>query len=319
MGPVLFSIYTADLYQVLRRHGVSVKMFADDTQFYMALNNVEEVETQLSVIMNDLKHWMNKRQLKLNENKTECLVVGRKLDFERLNIRDFLVNDSVILLSDNVKDLGVILDNDLSLKNQIIQTVNLAGYHLRNLAFVRKYLNEKAMKMLVHNHVISKLDYCNSLYYGLPNYLLRKLQLMMNRAARLIKGHTRRERITPTLIELHWLPVKARIVYKQCVMVYQALHFNAPSYVKDMLKEFHVSTDIVLRHSNELHRLAEPRFYREAGRRAFSNSAPRLYNKLPEHVKIAENLHIFKRKLKTFLFNDCYDLQNKIIKEEYSC
>ena len=95
---------------------------------------------------------------------------------------------------------------------------------MRNIAFVRKYLDEKTTKMLIHNHVINKLDYCNSLYYGLPNYLLRKLQLIMNRAARLVKGVHIRKSITPALVELHWLPIKARIVHKICVMTYQALN-----------------------------------------------------------------------------------------------
>ena len=100
----------------------------------------------------------------------------------------------------------------------------MANYHImKNLSFVKKYLSENQMLMLIHNPVISKLDYCNSLYYGVPNYLLRKLQLVMNRAASLIKGLSRRDRITPALIELHWLPIKARIVYKICMIVYQAL------------------------------------------------------------------------------------------------
>ena len=113
-----------------------------------------------------------------------------------------------------LKDLGVILDCNLTFKSQINQTVRTTGYHLRNLAFVKKYLDENTIKMLMYNHVISRLDYCNSHYSGLPNYVLKRLQLIMNKAARLIKDQSRRERITPTLIDLHWLPIKARIIYK---------------------------------------------------------------------------------------------------------
>lgn len=125
-----------------------------------------------------------------------------------------------------MKDLGVLVDSELSFKSQIKQTVRIAAYHLRNIAFVRKYPDSKNTNMLIHNHVITKLDYCNSLYYGLPNYLLRKLQLIINRAARLIKGLPVRVSITPALIDLHWLPVKARIIYKLCVMLYQALNLG---------------------------------------------------------------------------------------------
>ncbi len=95
---------------------------------------------------------------------------------------------------ETVRGLGIMLGCYLSMKEQIQRVVRTTRYHLRNIGFVRKYLDETTTKMLVHNDVISKLDYCNSLYYGLPKYLLKELQLVMNRAARLIKGLPPRER-----------------------------------------------------------------------------------------------------------------------------
>ncbi|XP_076061600.1 uncharacterized protein LOC143037347 [Oratosquilla oratoria] len=132
----------------------------------------------------------------------------------------------------------------------------------------------------------------------------------MDRAARLIKGQSRRERITPVLIPLHWLPVKARIKYKKCVMVYQAMKFGSPNYLCDMLVDFQIDTDIALRHSIEVNRLLGPRFCRESGRRAFVNSAPRPYNRFPENVKMAETTTIFKKTLKTHFITASYDLEN---------
>ena len=89
-----------------------------------------------------------------------------------------------------VKDLGVMIDCSHSFKRQINQTIKIAGYHLKNIAFVRKYLDMESAKMFVPNYVISKLDYCNILYHGLPKFLLWKLQLTMNRAARLFMSVT---------------------------------------------------------------------------------------------------------------------------------
>ena len=84
-----------------------------------------------------------------------------------------------------------------------------------------------------------------------------------------------------------------------------------------MLEDFSLVTDMILRHNNVLHRLNEPRCNSELGFRAFEKSAPRLYNKLPENVKNSENINVFKKKLKTYLFNECYDLDNKIINYDY--
>ena len=76
------------------------------------------------------------------------------------------------------------IDSNLTMKNQISNTVKVCNHHLRNIAFIRKYLNEDMLKMLIHNHVISRLDYCNSIYHNLPNILLKKRQNIQNRAAR---------------------------------------------------------------------------------------------------------------------------------------
>ena len=318
LGPVLFCIYTIELSHLLSSHGVDFKLFADDTQFYMSLSNVENCEEKLTSIMVDIGKWMAGKQLKLNENKTECLIVGKPIDVTRINMCQLKVNNQYIKVSKNVKNLGVILDSELSMKDQINETVKKASYHLKNITFVKKYLDEKAVQMLVQNHVISKLDYCNCLYYGAPNYLLRKLQMVMNRAARIVKGLSLRERITPALIDLHWLPMKARVVYKQCVLVYQTLQSGKPVYLRNILQDFHVNTDILLRHGVEINRLNEQRYNTEVGRRAFKNSAPRLYNSLPRHVKEANNVQTFRKRLKTFLFTDSYDLMNKVVKQPYS-
>ena len=173
------------------------------------------------------------------------------------------------------------------MKNHVLQTVKTCNYHIRNIAFIRKYLNGDALKTAISNHVLSRLDYCNSLYYGLPKYLLRKLQNTQNKAAKLIKElHLRdRERITPILIELHWLPVKARIEYKILLLVYKVLRYNEPKYLRNKLSRFSQETNITVRHTCDVLRLFEPRTNCKLGERTFKHIAPRLYNKLPLEIK----------------------------------
>ena len=133
--------------------------------------------------------------------------------------------------------------------------------------------------MLIHNHVISRLDYCNLIYHKLPNILLKKTSNIRNRAARLIKIIPLRERITPALMELHWLPMKARIIYKICLLIYKALKFGEPKYLYEYLVPFELETSVTIRHASDRHRLFEPRTNRCSGERSFQHSAPRLYNK----------------------------------------
>ena len=320
LGPILFCIYTIELSHLLEEHEISFNLFADDTQFYLCFRNIQDTENVLNRVMTDVKRWMDSKQLKLNEDKTECLIIGKKCALKNLTVlpHSFNVLGTEIKVLEEVKDLGVTLDKHLSLNEQINKTVKVARFNLRNIAFIRRYLDEKSIKMLVQNQVINRLDYCNSLYYKLPKYQLRKMQLIMNKAARLIKSVSPYDRITPVLIELHWLPIQARIVYKVCVLTFQAMMTGKPEYIRKLLTPFNINTSIVVRHASEEHRLFEPRSETDIGFRAFKMSAPRLYNKLPKDVKDSPNITLFKKRLKTFLFTDCYDLDSSTITEPYA-
>ena len=150
-----------------------------------------------------------------------------------------------------------------------------------------------------------------SLYHELLVYQLKKLQLVFNRAARLIVGTAPGERITQVLIDLHWLPIKDRIVFKICVLTYVAVGTGKPAYLRNKLSKFTIELGVSIRYSHDPHRLNEPRMKKEIGTRSFKFSAPRLFNSLPRSVKDSGNLKVFKKRLKTFLFNECYNLTRK--------
>ena len=319
LGPILFSIYTIELSSILKRHDVQFKFFADDTQFYFIVENMQNTMEKINAIMAEVRLWMDKKKLKLNESKTECMLVGTRRTLT--NFSDFqtvYINNTEVKTTKTVKNLGFIFDQHLTLREQVQSVVKSGNYHLRNIAFIKRYLDEKSLKTLVNNYVVTRLDYCNSMYYNLPCCLLKRIQGTFNKAARLIMNKPPWERITPSLVKLHWLPIKARIEFKICVMTYLALNTDRPRYLKDYLMPFSVATDVILRHSMDRHRLLEPRANLELGMRAFENSAPRLYNKLPQDIKESGNIEVFKKGLKTYLFRTCYDLEEEVIREPYT-
>ena len=230
LGPVLFSINTVELAWILKQHNVKFKMLADDMQFYFIINKVEDTISALNSLVYGIKQWMAKKKLKLNKKKTECLIIGTKHYTTKYDdLKEVSINNRGIILSRSVRDLEFVIDNNLACNEQIQTVIKNANFSLRNIAFIKKYLDVDSMKKLVHNYIITRLDYCNSLYHKLPAYQLKKLQLVFNRAARLIAGTAPRERITPVLIDLHWLPIKARIFFKICVLTYTALNTGKPA------------------------------------------------------------------------------------------
>ena len=134
----------------------------------------------------------------------------------------------------------------------------------------------------------------------------------------MIVGLGRRERITPVLIELHWLPIKACIVYKICLLTHITIVTGKPGYLRDMLHVKQPVADVNTRSVIDGRKLVEPRCISNIGFRAFRSSAPRLYNKLSFELRRIENLSIFKKKLNTHLFIESYDLTDLTMKENFS-
>ena len=89
---------------------------------------------------------------------------------------------------------------------------------------------------LIHAFMSSSLDYCNSVFSGLPNSNTRSLQLVQNAAARLLTGTRKFDHIAPILASLHWLPITSRSDFNVLLLTYKALHGRASSYLKDLIR-----------------------------------------------------------------------------------
>ena len=170
---------------------------------------------------------------------------------------------------------------------------------------IRKYLTFAAVVQLVSSLVLSRLDYCNALFVGLPDTQLDRLQNVQNNAARMIFRRSKRHHITPLLMKLHWLPVKYRVEYKIATLAFRKFENTLPVYLADLLNE--EVRERVTRTSSEK-RLTPPPLSRNktTDKRAFSIAAPDIWNSLPSSLRDSRTLEGFKRALKTHLFQRAF-------------
>ena len=224
-----------------------------------------------------VKQSLALNKLKLNPSKTQCMVFSRK-QF----VSNVLDDDKSLVMSRNsVKNLGVILDCNSPLEEQIRSTVKTCFFHIRNIGKIFKHISEENCKLLANSFVV--LNYCNSLYYGLPNILLSRLQRVQNTAARRISCVKRSSHITPTLKKLYWLPVQYRLQFNILLQMYKTAYGLSSAYLTNLISIL-VSSRFLRSRDADL--FSVPRTFSKYGDRRFGVCGPLLWNNLPEHPKM---------------------------------
>ena len=158
---------------------------------------------------------------------------------------------------------------------------------------------------LVVTLVLSRLDYGNAVLVGLPAYLVRRLQSVLNAAARLIYRMRSADHITDALACLHWLRVPERIEYKLAVLTYKVLHGSAPRYLGPLVAVADLPGRWSLR-SGGTNRLMPSVRRSTVGDRAFTVAGPRVWNTLLEEITTSQTLFTSRQQLKTWLFRKSY-------------
>ena len=155
----------------------------------------------------------------------------------------------------------------LSFHNHISKICSTSFYHIRHLRQVRSSLDKNSAIILANALVSSKLDFCNSLFYGLPATSVNRLQKVQNALARVVVPSVKRSHhITPTLRDLHWLPINNRITFKVASITFKTLQSQQPSYLFDLLSPHKPSRNL---RSADLHLLTVPFVKTAFGRRSF--------------------------------------------------
>lgn len=293
-------------YSTLLQSGLTANSYADDTQVYISTSAGDAPAAVLRFVgcVERLNDWMSSNRLKMNADKTQIIWIGTRQQLDKVDIAKLQLMSASVQFSTALSDLGVLVDNQLSMADHVAALCRSCFFQLRQVRAVRCSLTADATKTLVHAFVSSRLDYCNSLLVGVSDSLLKKLQYVQNAAARLVTGTRKFDHITPVLRALHWLPVRHRITFKVAVLVYKCLHGMAPSYLADdcVLLSSMASRRQLRSATNQ--ELFVPRSRTMTyGRRAFATCGPMIWNSLPVDLRVRDvTVDVFGRLLKTHLF-----------------
>ena len=303
LGPVLFTIYTQPLSTVIHQSGHSYHFFADDSQLHSssAPSDFDTLACSLKNCIEGVSKWMNENKLKMNEDKTELMVIGTRSKVNQVSQTHMCISGCDVPFSQSVRNLGFYLDETLSMEAHVKQLCRILYLQLRRISKIRSFLSTDAANTLAVSFILSRLDYCNSLLTGLHENQLNKLQRIQNHAARIVLRKPRRESAKALLRALHWLPIRARIEYKVACFCFKCIyHENTPAYLCDLVQTYNPSRTL---RSSDTSLLSIPRYSLDTfGKKSFSVSGPKVWNSLPLSLRKTMSFSTFKKLLKTHLF-----------------
>ena len=217
LGPLLFTLYATPLSNIISSFNVTHHLYAQDTQVYLALDhrNFDSSFAELTECLTCVEKWMDGVKLKLNPEKTEFIIIGDRQTRESL-IQKFptqLLGNS-ISPTDTLKNLGVTFDSGNTFTSHITKLCHACYYHLRDLRRICKFLSVGTAALLEHSMISSRLEYCNSLLYGVSKCNVAKLQKIQNILCRIVFRFDRTSHVIPFLQKLHWLPITYSILFK---------------------------------------------------------------------------------------------------------
>ena len=181
------SYILVSFFMIIEKYLPCVHAYADDTQLYLSFKpgctaTEEESIAAMDNCIKAIRAWMIMDKMKINDIKTEFLIIGTKQQLNKINIKTLSVGDSAVAPAAMARNLGVLFDENMTLSPHINNTCKTAFYYIHNIRRIRKYLSVETARTLVHVVVIGRRNYCNSLLYGLPMRSISELQRVQNAA-----------------------------------------------------------------------------------------------------------------------------------------
>ena len=211
LGPILFVLCIQPLSNLIKQHSLSFLLFADDIQIETSilLQHVHSAISSVEICISYVKYWMIENKLQLNDEKTECLLICPSRCTQKLNCTSLSFGHNVISFTTTTNNLGCHFTDGMRIDAHVQDICRKANIDIRHISSTCHPLSIDATKTLLSAFVLPKLDYCNSLFYGSPMYMLERLQKVQYSAARLIFQCRKQCHVSPLLMSLHWLPINA--------------------------------------------------------------------------------------------------------------
>lgn len=302
LGPLLFILYINDLGKVLTK--CKMHLFADDTLIYYSHANYEVLVSTINKDLENLTAKFNINRLKINEKKSQCMFIGSNWSYKNfcsMNMK-IKLNNVELTLEDKVKYLGLILDRNLKFNLHVDYMAKKVGKKIGYFNRISSHLSMNTKLTLYNSIILPHFNYCASVIY-VSNTNCYRLQILQNKAMRIILGVNRYASINGMLEVLDWVNIKQNWYIQTMIFIFKIVNRMVPNYLGNRLVRV-----------NEIHsygtRARENFYVSSTTRDLTSNSLFHKgiieFNSLPANLKTVSSIKAFKKNLWNYVkVNGC--------------
>ena len=295
LGPILFCIFINDLPLHLTKSSVECHMLADDTTLHTTGTTIQDIEQSLQTSLFEISDWCTQNCMLLNPTKSKSMIVTTRQKHQRspLTLTLSLADNPIEQVSVH-KLLGVLIDDTLTWRPHIERLWKKVARNVYLLSKLQSIISFEASRVFYYAHIQSHINYASVVWDGCSDNLLKMLNSLHRRAAKLIcpnKSLSTSDRMK----EIGLLPLKEQFIFNKSVFMHKVIYANAPQYMIDLFEPSHSPYTCYKQN------LAFPKPRIDMFKSSISFAGAQIWNTLPANVKSQQKHNSFKRALSDFL------------------
>lgn len=302
LGPLLFAVYINDIVNISSEE-CSIKMFADDTLIYIKGGSSEEVERKLNIALPLVEKWMSVNELKMNASKTKYMLIKSVRKELKRNTVLKCLDGTVIERVEKIKYLGVIIDGKLRFEDHCDYMIKKIGKKISFLNRIGGDISDNFMLCysdVYKSIIVPHFEYCATIQTGMSEIQLTKLQVVQNRAMRVILRCDRHTKIDRMLQALQFMSIRQRLRYNVCIFIFKIIKGMLSEYIRNRLETVGDANE---RQSRQSENIVIPYRNTRSAQKSLFYEGVNMYNALPRDIKRCERLVTFKRMLKNYIIS----------------
>ena len=300
LGPLLFNLFINDIPDVVTT--CKICLYADDTAIFYPSNNVKHIESILNYELSGLATWFQTNRLTLNVTKTKWMLFGTANRLKQAQSLTVEIDQEIIERVHTFKYLGMYLDSHLSFNEHIDKVCSKVSQRIGLLRRLRHCLTFSIADMLYKTMILPIFDYCDTVWGTCGATKQRQLQILQNRAARVVLQRRQRDISIVNLHQtLNWKYLADRRFEHTCIMVFKCLTGLAPTYLS---ATFQHNSRIHTYNTRQTTKLHPPSYTTTCGQKTFAYTGTSQYNKLADNIRNITTLKGFKTALKNTCISD---------------